>query len=220
MKPAVYRSLKRLLDITVSAAALFFLAPLLVVLAVLVWFKLGSPTLYRQTRPGCRGKPFELIKFRSMLDAYDAQGNSLPNAERMTPFGNFLRHSSLDELPEFWNILKGNMSVVGPRPLLMEYLPLYSAHQRRRHDVPPGLTGWCQVNGRNALSWDEKFDLDVWYVDNASLVLDIRIILMTVSKVFRREGITHEGDVAMPRFRGSEDQTSSVNASEDRHCAS
>jgi lipopolysaccharide/colanic/teichoic acid biosynthesis glycosyltransferase len=216
----MYRYLKRLLDIAVSGAALVFLAPVLLVVATLVWIKLGSPILYRQIRPGYRGEPFELIKFRSMLDAYDAEGNALPNAERMTSFGNFLRHSSLDELPEFWNILMGDMSVVGPRPLLMEYLTLYSNQQRRRHEVLPGLTGWCQVNGRNALSWDEKFELDVWYVDHASLLLDVRIILMTIFQVLRREGITHEGDVAMPRFRGSDTSSTSVTAAEDKHCAS
>lgn len=215
-----YRHLKRLLDVAISGTALVVLLPVLLVVAFLVWLKLGSPILYRQTRPGYRGRPFKLIKFRSMLDTHDAEGNLLPNSERMTPFGTFLRHASLDELPELWNILKGEMSIVGPRPLLMEYLPLYSDRQMRRHEVPPGLTGWCQINGRNALSWDEKFDLDVWYVENCSLILDIRIILTTFIKVFRREGITHADDVAMPRFRGSDNASKPLSPTKDKHCAS
>jgi len=200
---SMYPYTKRILDIAFSAISLLALAPVLILVALLVRLKLGTPILYRQTRPGLRAKPFELIKFRSMLEAYDDNGNPLPNQERMTPFGRFLRASSLDELPELWNILKGDMSVVGPRPLLTEYLPLYTERQSRRHEVPPGLTGWSQVNGRNAIAWEEKFELDVWYVDNASFLLDLKIIAFTVTKVLRREGISYGEDVAMPRFQGS-----------------
>lgn len=161
--------------------------------------------LFRQTRPGKDGKPFEMIKFRTMRDAQDANGNPLPDSERMTPFGSFLRSSSLDELPELWNVLKGDMSLVGPRPLLMEYLPLYSKEQYRRHEVRPGVTGWAQVNGRNAISWEEKFKLDVWYVDNRSLWLDIKIIFLTVKKVLIRDGISAEGEATMSRFLGNKE---------------
>jgi len=161
--------LKRLFDIVASLTALILLSPVLLIVALLVRRKLGSPVFFRQTRPGLNGKPFEMIKFRTMRDAVDNQGNPLPDDQRMTPFGSFLRATSLDELPELWNVLKGDMSLVGPRPLLMEYLPLYSKEQYRRHEVRPGVTGWAQVNGRNALSWDEKFKLDVWYVENRSL---------------------------------------------------
>ena len=199
----MYRITKRLFDIVVAGASLIMLAPILLLVAILIRTKLGKPIFYRQTRPGLRGKPFEILKFRSMLEAYDENGVPLPNDQRMTSFGRFLRSASLDELPELWNILKGDMSIVGPRPLLMEYIPLYSEQQRRRHDVPPGLTGWSQINGRNAISWEEKFELDVWYVQNASFLLDLKIIVMTVIKVLRRDGISHAGDVAMPRFRGS-----------------
>ncbi|MFQ3787482.1 sugar transferase [Halomonas sp. A29] len=194
--------MKRLFDIVVALIALALLAPLMLVVALLVRLKLGSPVLFRQTRPGLHGRPFEMIKFRTMRDAWDENGKPLPNAERMTRFGSVLRATSLDELPELWNVLKGDMSLVGPRPLLMEYLPLYTPRQARRHEVRPGVTGWAQVNGRNALSWEQKFELDVWYVDNRSLWLDLRILLLTVKKVVVREGIAHDGDVAMPRFRG------------------
>ncbi|MGR2736922.1 sugar transferase [Billgrantia sp. Q4P2] len=194
--------MKRLFDIVVALVALALLAPLMLVVALLVRLKLGSPVLFRQTRPGLSGHPFEMIKFRTMRDAWDEHGKPLPNAERMTRFGSVLRATSLDELPELWNVLKGDMSLVGPRPLLMEYLPLYTPRQARRHEVRPGVTGWAQVNGRNALTWEEKFELDVWYVDNRSLWLDLRILLLTVKKVVVREGIAHDGDVAMPRFRG------------------
>lgn len=199
----MYPYIKRLSDISVAGISLLVLAPVILLVATPVRVRLGPPVFHRQTRPGRDGKPFEIIKFRSMLEAFDQDGDPLPNEQRMTPFGRFLRSSSLDELPELWNILKGDMSLVGPRPLLMEYLPLYSDRQRRRHEVPPGLTGWSQVNGRNAISWAEKFELDVWYVDNASFLLDLKIIAMTVLKVIRREGISHAGDVAMPRFQGS-----------------
>ena len=199
----MYATAKRIFDFLCAAAALLVLSPLLVGIALRIRWKLGAPVLFKQTRPGLHGKPFDLVKFRTMLDTRDEAGNLLPNEQRMTPLGQFLRASSLDELPELWNILKGDMSLVGPRPLLMDYLPLYSPRQARRHEVLPGLTGWTQVNGRNALSWEEKFELDIWYVDHASFWLDLKIIAMTVLKVLRREGITHEGDVAMPRFRGS-----------------
>ena len=199
----MYPYAKRILDIVFSAMSMLVLTPVLIVVALLIRLKLGTPVLYRQTRPGLMGKPFELVKFRSMLEAFDENGDPLSNEKRMTPFGQFLRSSSLDELPELWNILKGDMSIVGPRPLLMEYLPLYSESQARRHDVPPGLTGWSQINGRNAISWEEKFELDVWYVDNTSFLLDLKIIALTVTKVLRREGISHGENVAMPRFQGS-----------------
>ena len=199
----MYLLIKRVFDILIVGICLLALSPVFLLVAVLVRLSIGSPILYEQTRPGLLGEPFNIIKFRSMLEAFDQNGDPLPNEQRMTPFGRFLRSASLDELPELWNILKGDMSLVGPRPLLTEYLPLYSDRQRRRHEVPPGLTGWSQVNGRNAISWDEKFELDVWYVDNASFLLDLKIIAMTVLKVIRREGISHAGDVAMPRFQGS-----------------
>lgn len=195
--------MKRVFDILVATAALFILCVPMLVIAWMIRLRLGSPVLFQQIRPGCYGEPFKMVKFRTMRDAVDAQGNSLPDAERMTPFGNFLRSASLDELPELWNVLKGEMSLVGPRPLLVEYLPLYSPEQARRHEVRPGVTGWAQVNGRNALSWDEKFKLDVWYVDNQSFWLDLKILLMTVKKVFVREGISAAGEATMPKFCGS-----------------
>ncbi|MUT69309.1 sugar transferase [Stutzerimonas frequens] len=194
--------IKRLFDIVASALGLLLLSIVIAVVAWQIRRKLGSPVLFRQVRPGLDGKPFEMIKFRTMRDAVDAQGNSLPDSERMTPFGSFLRASSLDELPELWNVLKGDMSLVGPRPLLMEYLPLYSPEQYRRHEVRPGVTGWAQINGRNALSWEEKFKLDVWYVDNRSLWLDLKILFLTIKKVVMREGISAEGEVTMPKFTG------------------
>jgi lipopolysaccharide/colanic/teichoic acid biosynthesis glycosyltransferase len=195
--------MKRLFDVTVSLIVLISLFPVLIILAVLIKAKLGSPILFRQMRPGFDGQLFEMIKFRSMKDALDINGNSLPDAERLTKFGKLLRSSSLDELPGLWNVLKGNMSLVGPRPLLVEYLPLYSAQQARRHEVKPGITGWAQVNGRNAISWDEKFKLDVWYVDNQSFLLDIKILLLTIKKVFVREGISADGEATMSKFRGN-----------------
>lgn len=195
--------LKRLFDIVFSCAGLLILSPVILVVALLIRRRLGSPVLFRQTRPGLNGKPFEMIKFRSMLDAYDEQGQPLPNEQRLTRFGKKLRSTSLDELPELWNVLKGDMSLVGPRPLLVDYLPLYNETQRRRHEARPGVTGWAQINGRNAISWEEKFKYDVWYVDNQSFWLDIKILFLTVKKVFMHEGISHANDVAMPRFRGS-----------------
>lgn len=194
--------IKRLFDVFSAALALVLLSP---VMAVLVWQirkKLGAPVLFRQTRPGLHGKPFQMIKFRTMRDAIGRNGQPLPDSERMTPFGSFLRSASLDELPELWNVFKGDMSLVGPRPLLMEYLPLYSPEQARRHEVRPGVTGWAQINGRNALSWEEKFRLDVWYVDNQSFWLDIKILALTVRKVFVREGISAAGEPTATKFTG------------------
>lgn len=197
--------LKRLFDISAAALALLILSPVLAIVAWQINRKMGSPVLFRQIRPGLNGKPFEMIKFRTMKDAVDAQGNPLPDSERLTPFGQFLRSSSLDELPELWNVLKGDMSLVGPRPLLMEYLPLYSAEQARRHELRPGVTGWAQVNGRNTLSWEDKFKLDVWYVDNRSFWLDIKVLFLTVKKVLIRDGISADGEATMAKFTGSEE---------------
>lgn len=195
--------LKRCFDILAAGAGLILLSPVIAVVAYLIRKRLGSPVLFRQIRPGLDGKPFEMIKFRTMRDAQDAHGNPLPDDQRMTPFGSFLRSSSLDELPELWNVIKGDMSLVGPRPLLMEYLPLYDAQQRRRHEARPGVTGWAQINGRNALSWEDKFKLDVWYVENQSLWLDIKIIFLTIKKVLVRDGISGDGEVTMSKFTGS-----------------
>jgi lipopolysaccharide/colanic/teichoic acid biosynthesis glycosyltransferase len=195
--------IKRLFDFLSALASLLVLLPVIVVVAILIHHKLGSPVLFRQTRPGLHGKPFKMIKFRTMLGAVNAQGDPLPDSERMTPVGQFLRSSSLDELPGLWDVLKGDLSLVGPRPLLMEYLPLYSKEQYRRHDVRPGVTGWAQVNGRNAISWEDKFKLDVWYVDNRSFWLDLKILLLTVKKVLVRDGISGEGEVTMSKFTGS-----------------
>lgn len=195
--------LKRLLDLTGAATGLLLLSPVILTVACLVRTRLGSPVLFVQVRPGLYGKPFRMYKFRTMTDARDARGRLLPDAERLTAFGKWLRATSLDELPELLNVLRGEMSLVGPRPLLMEYLPLYSAEQARRHDVRPGITGWAQINGRNAISWDEKFALDTWYVDHQSVWLDLRILMLTVWRVFRREGISAAGEATMSRFTGS-----------------
>jgi lipopolysaccharide/colanic/teichoic acid biosynthesis glycosyltransferase len=195
--------LKRIFDVVSATIGLIVLAPVIAVVAYLIHNRLGSPVLFRQVRPGLGGKPFEMVKFRTMRDALDANGRPLPDSERMTDFGRFLRSSSLDELPELWNVIKGDMSLVGPRPLLIEYLPLYDEEQIRRHEARPGVTGWAQINGRNALSWEEKFKLDVWYVDNQSLWLDLKIILLTIKKVLVRDGISAEGEVTMTRFTGS-----------------
>jgi lipopolysaccharide/colanic/teichoic acid biosynthesis glycosyltransferase len=200
--------IKRIFDIFVSILGLLLLAPAILIIACQVRSKLGTPVLFRQTRPGLNGKPFEMIKFRTMLDATDAEGNPLPDDQRLTSFGAFLRSSSLDELPELWNVLKGDMSIVGPRPLRMGYLPLYDTTQARRHEVRPGVTGWAQINGRNSLSWEERFDLDVWYVDHRSFRLDLKIIVITFKKVFMREGINAEGEVTMPKFTGSAEKKS------------
>ncbi len=195
---------KRVLDITLSLLALIILAPVLGVLGTLVRVKLGPPVLFRQQRPGLHGKPFVLYKFRTMTDARDEQGHLLPDSERLTPFGRFLRSTSLDELPELWNVLKGEMSLVGPRPLLMRYLDRYTPEQMRRHDVKPGITGWAQVNGRNALTWEKKFELDVWYVDHLSLGLDLKILALTFWKTLKREGISQPGQATMEEFMGSQ----------------
>lgn len=195
--------IKRIFDFAVSLFALLTLLPVILVVAVLIRFKLGSPILFTQDRPGLNGHVFKMMKFRSMLDAKDKDGNLLPDDQRMTKFGAFLRSTSLDELPGLFNVLKGDMSLVGPRPLLVQYLPLYNKQQARRHNVRPGITGWAQVNGRNAISWEDKFKLDVWYVDNQSFLLDIKILLLTVKKVFVREGISADGHVTIEPFKGS-----------------
>ena len=195
--------LKRLLDIIIASIALILLSPLYAFVAYKVKKNLGSPVLFRQVRPGLRGKPFEMIKFRTMKDAVDAQGNPLPDSERLTPFGKMLRSTSLDEMPELWNVIKGDMSVVGPRPLLAEYLPLYTAEQAKRHHVRPGMTGHAQVNGRNAIGWEEKFKLDTWYAENHSIWLDFKIMLKTIKVVFIRENVNDESGHSMPKFKGN-----------------
>ncbi|MDR0536034.1 MAG: sugar transferase [Puniceicoccales bacterium] len=194
---------KRLFDILFSATVLLFASPLILLLAILVRRYLGSPVFFTQDRPGIGGKIFKLIKFRTMTNARDAAGQLLPDAERLTPLGHFLRRTSLDEFPEFWNVLRGDMSIVGPRPLLPHYLPLYTPEQARRQEVRPGLTGWTAVNGRNSLTWEEKFRHDTWYVEHQSFLLDLRIILLTALKVLRREGISASGEATMPEFTGS-----------------
>ncbi|UIP94987.1 sugar transferase [Acinetobacter johnsonii] len=195
--------LKRLLDIVIASSALVLLSPVYAFVAYKVRKNLGSPVLFRQVRPGLNGEPFEMIKFRSMKDAVDAKGNPLPDSERLTPFGQMLRSSSLDEMPELWNVLKGDMSIVGPRPLLMEYLPLYNLEQAKRHNVRPGITGYAQVNGRNAISWEKKFELDTWYVENRSLWLDFKIMLKTVQKVLSKDDISAEGEATISKFTGT-----------------
>lgn len=196
-------TIKRVVDIVVAACLLVVLAPVLFALSLVVVATMGTPLIFSQNRPGLNGRPFRLVKFRTMNDQRDQEGNLLPDGHRLTRVGRFLRSTSLDELPELWNVLKGDMSLVGPRPLLIEYLPFYTPVQARRHEVRPGITGWAQVNGRNALSWEERFQLDVWYVDNQSLGLDLLILWKTISKILRREGIAHEGHATMPKFTGS-----------------
>ncbi|MCK4620879.1 MAG: sugar transferase [Desulfuromonadales bacterium] len=195
--------IKRLLDLFASVCGLLVVSLLLMILALFIRFAMGRPVLFKQTRPGLNGTTFEMIKFRTMLNVVGKDGNQLSDDQRMTRFGQILRSTSLDELPELWNVLKGDMSLVGPRPLLMEYLERYTPEQARRHEVRPGITGWAQVNGRNAISWEEKFKLDVWYVDNQSLWLDIKILWMTFAKVFKREGISQEGQATAEKFMGS-----------------
>ncbi|EGR1220363.1 sugar transferase [Vibrio parahaemolyticus] len=207
MRKCIQGLIKRLFDFSASFFGLILLSPIIALVAWKIRKNLGSPVLFRQTRPGLNGKSFEMVKFRTMKDAVDAQGNPLPDSERMTPFGDKLRNSSLDELPELWNVLKGEMSLVGPRPLLMQYLPLYSKEQARRHEVRPGVTGWAQINGRNAISWEDKFKLDVWYVDNRNLWLDIKILFLTVKKVFVKEGISADGHVTIEPFTGQSKQS-------------
>ncbi len=199
----MYRSFgKRLFDLALTIPALILFSPLMVIVAMAVRWKLGAPILFRQQRPGLNGQPFTLLKFRTMLHERDAEGNLLTEAERLTPFGRFLRSTSLDELPELINVLKGEMSLIGPRPLLMKYLSRYTPRQRRRHEVKPGITGWAQVNGRNSITWEQKFALDVWYVDHCSLALDFRILAGTLWIIIKREGITHKTHVSMPEFLG------------------
>ena len=195
--------MKRAFDCVAALSALLVLAPLFLILAALVRWQLGAPVLFVQVRAGLHGRPFALVKFRSMREGVDAQGLPLPDDQRLTRFGRLLRASSLDELPQLWNVLKGEMSLVGPRPLLVDYLPLYSSDQARRHDLRPGLTGWAQVNGRNALSWEDRFALDLWYVDNRSFRLDLRILWLTLCRVIRRQGISAAGEATMPRFTGA-----------------
>ena len=203
MKRKSYQTIKRIFDVTVSALGLILLSPLLLILAILVRINLGAPVFFRQERPGLNEKIFMLYKFRSMKNALDSKGNLLPDEARLSRFGKLLRASSLDELPELFNVLKGEMSLVGPRPLLVKYLELYSPEQHRRHEVLPGITGWAQVNGRNALGWEERFRMDVWYVDHWTPILDLKILLMTVKKVFVHEGISTENQATMEEFKGS-----------------
>lgn len=195
--------MKRFFDVVLAVLAILGLFPVFIAVSILVRIKLGGPVFFTQVRPGLHGKPFRMVKFRTMRNAEDKYGEPLPDALRMTAFGRLLRSTSLDELPELWNVLKGEMSMVGPRPLLLQYLPLYSNDQNRRHEVRPGVTGWAQVNGRNSISWDEKFELDVWYVDNMSLWLDVKILLLTVKKVLVRDGISQENSATMAPFTGS-----------------
>ena len=202
----VKKMLKRLLDIIIASTALIILSPLYVFVAYKVKKNLGSPVLFRQIRPGLNNQPFEMIKFRTMKDAVDVDGNPLPDSERLTPFGKMLRSTSLDEMPELWNVIKGDMSVVGPRPLLTEYLPLYTAEQAKRHHVRPGMTGHAQVNGRNAIGWEEKFKLDTWYVENQSTRLDFKIMFKTVHKVLAKDDISAEGEATMTKFTGTPDK--------------
>ena len=196
------RYIKRWLDLGIALIALLLLSPVLMLVAWQVARQLGRPLFFIQQRPGLHGQPFNMFKFRTMTDERDANGQLLPDADRLTPFGQFLRRTSLDELPELWNVLRGDMSLVGPRPLLMRYLPLYTPEQARRHDVRPGITGWAQINGRNAISWEQKFEYDVWYVDHCALWLDLRILLVTLLKVLKREGISADGEATMPEFVG------------------
>ena len=195
--------LKRIIDITIASTALILLSPVYFIVAHKVKKNLGSPVLFRQVRPGLHGKPCEMFKFRTMKDALDAEGNPLPDSERLTPFGKMLRATSLDEMPELWNVIKGDMSIVGPRPLLMEYLPLYNEEQAKRHNVRPGITGYAQVNGRNAISWEKKFELDTWYVENQSLWLDFKIMFKTIKKVIAKDDISAEGEATMSKFAGT-----------------
>lgn len=197
--------MKRIFDIILASIAFFFLSPVFLCLYFLIKEKLGAPVFFRQTRPGLHGAPFEMIKFRSMTNCTDENGVMKPDEERLTRFGAFLRSTSLDELPELWNVFKGEMSIVGPRPLLMRYLPLYSAEQARRHNVRPGITGWAQINGRNAVGWDDRFKLDIWYVDNMSLLLDIKILFLTVKKVLARADISSGQHATMTEFKGNAD---------------
>lgn len=195
--------IKRIFEFTIALLALFMLLPIFLTILILVLLKMGTPIFFIQSRPGLNGKTFKMYKFRTMTNKCDKNGKLLEDKDRLSNFGSFLRSTSLDELPTLWNVLCGNMSLVGPRPLLIEYLPLYSKNQARRHDVRPGITGWAQVNGRNAISWNEKFELDTWYVENQSFVLDMKIILLTLKKVIKRDGISHNNHVTMEKFKGN-----------------
>lgn len=197
--------IKRTFDILVSMGLIVLLSPMLLLIALIVRWRLGSPVIYAQKRPGLREKPFTMLKFRTMRDANDEHGNQLPDADRLTPTGSRLRSWSLDELPELWNVARGDMSLVGPRPLLMQYLPLYNSYQRRRHAVRPGITGWAQVNGRNLVAWEDRFKMDVWYVENHSLWLDLKILYLTLARVIRREGVSADGEATMRVFKGTPD---------------
>lgn len=194
----------RIFELIAAILILLLLSPIILILVLIIRLWLGEQVFFRQERPGLHGHPFEMIKFRTMTDARDSDGRLLPDCDRLTRFGKFMRATSIDELPELWNVVKGDMALVGPRPLLMEYLPLYSHRQMRRHEVRPGITGWAQINGRNALSWDEKFALDIWYVDNRSFMVDLRILVMTVIQVIKRDGISAKGEATMPHFMGNE----------------
>jgi len=207
MNASLARAAKRTVDVLMAGILLILASPILAAVAIAVRVRLGTPVVFRQKRPGRDGKPFDMIKFRSMTDARTADGRLLPDADRLTAFGQWLRRTSLDELPELWCVLRGDMSMVGPRPLLMEYLPLYSAEQARRHALRPGITGWAQVNGRNAISWEQKFELDIWYVEHQSLQLDLRILLMTLGALLRRSDVSAPGSVTMPKFTGSHRET-------------
>lgn len=202
----MYLIIKRIVDMTMSGIGVIVLSPLLVIISVIILIQMGRPVFFKQMRPGLNGKPFDMYKFRTMTNAKDKQGYPLPDEQRLTRLGRFLRSTSLDELPELFNVLKGDMSLVGPRPLLMQYLDRYTPEQARRHEVKPGITGWAQVNGRNAITWEEKFALDVWYVDNWSLWLDMKIMAMTVVKVLKREGINAVGEATMPEFLGDHEE--------------
>lgn len=204
--------MKRFFDVCIALSAALLLMPVLAALGLLVRLRLGSPVLFTQERPGLQGRPFKMVKFRSMTDARDSHGTLLPDSERLPPFGRWLRSTSLDELPELWNVLRGDMSLVGPRPLLMRYLPLYSERQRRRHEVRPGITGWAQINGRNSVDWGQRLEMDVWYVDNVSLRLDLKILALTVLKVVRREGIQASGEATMHEFQGTPESHDSKSA--------
>jgi len=199
-------SLKRAFDIFGACVGLLALSPIFMILWVLIRTKMGSPAIYRQIRPGLHGKQFEIVKFRTMINATDSEGNALPDSDRLTRLGRLLRSTSLDELPELWNVLKGDMSLVGPRPLLMEYLPLYTPEQARRHEVRPGITGWAQINGRNCITWEEKFELDLWYVNNQSFFLDCKIIVFTIQKVLKREGISAMGEATTQKFAANRNE--------------
>lgn len=209
--------IKRLFDLLVSTFALLLLTPVFLILGALILVTMGSPVLFKQARPGLNGKIFYMWKFRSMSDLRDKEGNLLPDEDRITGFGHFIRNTSLDELPALWCVVKGDMSLVGPRPLLVEYLERYSSKQARRHEVKPGITGWAQVNGRNAISWDEKFELDVWYVDNNNFILDVKILLLTLKKVISRENISQDGHATMPVFMGNKFEDEDADKVEDKN---